>query len=87
MSANPVPCHEVLRDLDAARDAGVNVATHVPGVLDAIEAVDEGGEGERGARDKVVGCVRDQVRGVSEAVGGVEEREGFGWAGGLVGLG
>lgn len=76
--ADPVPRHQVLRDLDAARDAGVDVAAHVPGVFDAVEAVDEGGERKGGVRDEVVRGVRDQVRGVRDTVGGVEEGESFG---------
>lgn len=79
--ADPVPRHQVLRDLDAARDAGVDVAAHVPGVFDAVEAVDEGGERKGGVRDEVVRGVRDQVRGVRDTVRGVEEGESFGRAG------
>ncbi|KAL8931470.1 MAG: hypothetical protein Q9211_006940, partial [Gyalolechia sp. 1 TL-2023] len=53
----------ILRDLDTARDAGVDVAAHVPWVFDAVEAVDERAEGQSRVADEVVDGVGDEVEG------------------------
>ena len=92
MRPDPAPGHQFLGDLGPAGHAGADVAAEVPRVLDAVEGVQEEGEGQRGGGDEVRGDVGDES-GVGDAVGGVDDRKGFraergcGWKGVRLGRG
>lgn len=53
MSADPDFGGEILGDFETAREAGADVATEIPDVLDDVEGVQEGCERKSGDGDEM----------------------------------